>query len=156
MFRHFFKTGLVSVIVFMITIAAKPVFSQDNNKFFERDSTLNLEGLFAHKDTIVIKQKKPKKRVFWGIKTKRRYTKSIGGTRITTELFFVLKKPVEPDPFVGEIYWFDSRKLKISAKKITDQDKPFAQILHGPYKKMIDEDVVEEGYFFCGAKHGRW
>ena len=29
-------------------------------------------------------------------------------------------------------------------------------MLHGPYKKLIDDKLVEEGMYFYGTKHQRW
>lgn len=99
-------------------------------------------------------EKKRKKNVYYGLKTKKGYTKAGFGNRITLEIFHYLKDYVEPDPYVRDIYWYDfkSRRVRISGKI----DKEYAGILHGPYKKMVNEEVVEEGIFFKGTKHGRW
>ena len=29
-------------------------------------------------------------------------------------------------------------------------------MLHGPYIKRIDDQTIEEGFFYFGLKHGRW
>src|SRR5690606_30557507 len=53
------------------------------------------------------KKKKPKKKVFYGIKTRKGFTRSGQGNRVTYELFYVLKKPEKPETFVRDIYWYD-------------------------------------------------
>ncbi|MDX1628534.1 MAG: hypothetical protein R3345_07530, partial [Fulvivirga sp.] len=51
------------------------------------------------------KKKKRKKNVFYGLKTKKRFSKEGYGDKVTYELFHVLKEHVEPDPYVRDIYW---------------------------------------------------
>ena len=29
-------------------------------------------------------------------------------------------------------------------------------MLHGPYTKRINDQVIENGFFYFGLKHGRW
>ena len=29
-------------------------------------------------------------------------------------------------------------------------------MMHGPYKKRLGEQIIEEGIFYYGLKHGRW
>ena len=108
------------------------------------------------KDSIPLgpKKKKIKKKLFYGLKTKKAYTKSGYGTRMAIEQFFVLKKFKKPDPYVPNIYWYDIRKRKIiNRKKI---DRQFALIPHGPYRKIVGGEVVEEGIYYIGTKHARW
>ncbi|MFW5759699.1 MAG: toxin-antitoxin system YwqK family antitoxin [Cyclobacteriaceae bacterium] len=100
------------------------------------------------------KKKKRKRKVFYGIKTKKGFTSSGFGNNITIETFYYLKEFEQPDPYVRDIYWFDfkTRRIKIGG----NIDPDYAGILHGPYKKIQDDEVVEEGIFFKGTKHGRW
>ena len=70
------------------------------------------------------------------------------------EFFHYLKEYEDPDQYVRDIYWYNFRKRKIiKSRKI---DKPNAAILHGPYKKLLGDKVLEEGIFYKGTKHGRW
>ena len=100
------------------------------------------------------KKKKRKKNVFYDLKTKKGYTKAGFGNNITIEIFHYLKEYKEPDPYVRDIYWYDfkSKRVRISGTI----DKEYAGILHGPYKKIRNDKVVEEGIFYIGTKHGRW
>ena len=102
------------------------------------------------------KQKKFKRNVFYGKKTRKMYTQVGEGNRQTIEIFYVLKKYEEPDPYIKDVYWYDTEKMRIMNTKITEKDLPNAMILHGPYKKKVGEDIVEEGVFYVGTKHARW
>jgi len=100
------------------------------------------------------KEKKRKKNVFYDMKTKKGFTRSGLGNRITLELFHYLKDPVEIDPYVPEVYWYDKKQRKIRYSR--DFNPKRGYLLHGPYKKVYNEQVVEKGIFFKGMKHGRW
>ncbi|HYG39420.1 MAG TPA: hypothetical protein VD908_12405 [Cytophagales bacterium] len=101
-----------------------------------------------------IKKKKPKKNVFYGLKTKKHFTRIGGAGNQVIELFHYLKEYREPNPYVQDIYWYSKKEKRI--KKSTIIDKPNALILHGPYLKIVRGDTVEEGNYYIGTKHGRW
>ena len=103
------------------------------------------------------RKKKQNPKIFWGIKTKKGFTKTGFGKRTVTELFFYLKKPdyQGPDEYTREFYYLDLKKKKIvKSTKIKDPTK--VGVLHGHYIKKLGEQVLEEGYFYKGKKHGRW
>lgn len=100
------------------------------------------------------KSKKPKKNFYYGLKTKKGFTRKGAGANSTLELFNYLKKPVKPDPYVRDIYYYDFQRKQI--RKTRNYKPENGVLLHGPYKKKIGEVVVEEGIFFRGTKHGRW
>lgn len=102
------------------------------------------------------REKKVPKKTFWGIKTRKAYTKLVSGKKVTYELFFILKKPMDPDPYVRDIYWYHRKKRKIYVGPIQPKDKEYAVLLHGPYEKRVNKVVVEQGQFYVGAKTGRW
>lgn len=110
----------------------------------------------AASDKRVIRTKKIPKKMFFGEMTKKAFIKKQTGKKTNLELFYVLKKKREIQPYVKEIYWFHKVKKKIFVGAINPRDEQFAQILHGPYRKMTDGKVEEEGVFYFGAKHGRW
>ena len=99
------------------------------------------------------KKKKPKK-VYMGKKYKKGYTKSGRSRKKTVEQFGYLKKHEEPKEYLLEKYYYDVKKKKLFKGAQLPKDK--FKILHGPYKKLVNGIVVEEGYFNVGAKHGRW
>jgi len=101
-----------------------------------------------------IKKKKRKKKVFYGMKTKKGFARKGSGQNTVLELFYYLKEYKEPDPYVRDIYWYDTNRKQI--RKSRRVDRKVGVILHGPYTKKIGEVVVEEGIYYVGTKHGRW
>lgn len=99
------------------------------------------------------KKKKTKKNVFYGLKTKKGFTRRGVGDRMTYERFRYLRKPIEIDKYVRDIYWFDFTRKEI---RRTGFDPKKGYILHGPYEKVQGEQILEEGIFYKGTKHGRW
>ena len=53
-----------------------------------------------------------------------------------------------------EIRWYDTKTRKLSPSAIKDKSR--ALPLHGPYKRYAGGDLIEEGFYFEGAKNGRW
>ena len=122
---------------------------------FDTDKPFTLLQLDEKIDEpIVTKKKKPKPRVFYGIKTKKGFTRKGYGQTVTLELFYVLKKPEKPTGFARDIYWYDYKRREV--RKTAQFDPKKGVLLHGPYKKLVGSVVVEEGIFFKGTKHGRW
>ena len=115
-----------------------------------------LKKMKAEEKKTEFKQKRVKRKVFYGRKTKRAFAKKGAGKRMTVEYFFVLKKFERPDPNVEEVWWYDVRKKKLTNRAMLDKDVPFALIPHGPYKKYVDTLLVESGVFYVGTKHARW
>jgi len=116
--------------------------------------TIDLEGDEEKAERAEPKKKKVKKGVYYGLKTKKGFTKIGFGDNTTIELFHYLKVYEEPDPYVQNIFWYDFRRKQIRRSKNINRD--YGVILHGPYKKMRGEQILEEGIYFVGTKHGRW
>lgn len=149
-----FKVLFLLIAVFIST----DLLAQDKkkDKRFEADKapTIVLDTVASDK-----KEEKPKKipkRVYYGLKTRKGYVKSFSGGKPMVELFYTLKTYQEPNEYVRDIYWFDTRRKKIRKGVIPPKEKDNARILHGPYKKLINGNVIEEGIFYIGTKHGRW
>ena len=102
------------------------------------------------------KEKKIPKKTFWGIKTRKAFTRVRSGKKVTYELFYILKKPLEPDPYVRDLYWYHRKKRKITLGPIPPKEKAYAVLLHGPYEKRVNKIIVEQGLFYVGTKTGRW
>ena len=101
------------------------------------------------------KKKKKKKNVFYGLKTKKGFSRKGAGENSVMELFRYLKNYEAPDPYVRDVYWYDTKRKQIRTTHNIKEKK--ALILHGPYKKIADDgQVLEEGMFYKGTKHGRW
>jgi antitoxin component YwqK of YwqJK toxin-antitoxin module len=152
--NHFF---LVHFFLLIVSFSAQAQDDDVKDGKLKTDSVPTLKlTVEERKEEERKKQKKFKRNVFYGKKTRKMYTQVGEGNRQALEIFYVLKKYEEPDPYIKDVYWYDLSKGRIMNTKITEKDLPNAMILHGPYKKMIGEDVVEEGVFYVGTKHARW
>ncbi len=102
------------------------------------------------------KEKKVNPKVFYGIKTKRGFARTGFGDRMVVELFHYLKDKdyVGPDPYCRDFYWYDFKKKKIQNSLKVKRSN--AGVMHGHYVKKLGEQVLEEGQYYHGMKHGRW
>ena len=99
------------------------------------------------------KKKKAKKNIWFGIKTQRGYTKKEIRGPSYYEYFNYTDQSRQPDPYIRDIYWFDSQERSIR----TEGYQPGkGYLLHGPYERVINEKVVESGMFYYGTKHKTW
>lgn len=105
---------------------------------------------------VAAKEKKVKKNVFFGLKTKKAFARSRLGSDVVIELFHVLKHYEGPPEYARDFYWYDGKKKKVVNSLNAEEDK--ARILHGPYKKTLlsSGQVIEEGWYYKGMKHRRW
>ena len=121
----------------------------------DKPLTISLLDDDEEEEKTELKKKKRKKNVFYGVKTRKHFTKSGVGDRAIFETFYYLREYREPDPYIRDIYWFDfdSRRIKVNA----NVDKRHGVILHGPYEKYRpDGTIIEKGIYYFGTKHGRW
>lgn len=121
----------------------------------ESTATINLEvEKDEEEEETVEAKKKRKKNVFYGLKTRKGFTRKGFGDREVITLFNYLKEYQDPNPYIRDVYWYDteSDQIKISS----NINKNTARILHGPYKRLLGDQVIEEGIFYVGTKHGRW
>ena len=134
----------------------KEAFGVEGQFTFETDKPFKL--LELDEDTsepvVVKKKKKPKRNTFYGIKTRKGYARRGTGERTVLELFYVLKVHEKPSIFVRDIYWYDYTRREV--RKTANFDPKRGVLLHGPYKKLMNGVVIEEGIFYKGTKHGRW
>jgi hypothetical protein len=154
------------LLIFLL-ICACPAFAQNDSVPPEKDVMKidSIAGLNKKKKTYIdslaaknaLKKKKVKKKVFYGLKTRKGFTKKGIGKRMEVEMFYTLKKWKDPNPYAKEIYVFDMRKQQVLKLDAIDPKKKIDYLLmHGPYKKMHGDKILEEGIFFVGTKHGRW
>ena len=107
--------------------------------------------------TTVKEEKKPKKKkknVFLGYRIKKGVARSGSGKNAVTEIFHYLREYKEPSAYAPAKYYYHTRRRKIFKGRTIDPK--VSKILHGPYKKMQNGKVLEEGYFYVGTKHLRW
>lgn len=121
------------------------------------DTPLTLD-LATVKDTDVepVKQKKKKvkKNVYFGIKTRKAYTRELIRGQVVYEIFNRMKEFVPPPEYARDYYWYDYKRKKIVNSLKASEGS--SGILHGPYKKMVGEQILEEGWYYMGMKHRRW
>src|SRR4051812_3296248 len=152
---------LVAITFFLIgSFAAlaqeeqRPAFGTEGQFTFETDKPYKLLELDAQtSEPIVTKKKKPKRKTYYGIKTKKGFTRKGFGEKTVIETFYYLKKHEKPTPFVRDIYWYDFTRREI---RKTGFDPKKGVLVHGPYKKVQGDLILEEGIFYKGTKHGRW
>jgi antitoxin component YwqK of YwqJK toxin-antitoxin module len=102
------------------------------------------------------RKKKKNKRYFLGHKVKRGFTKSGRGSKETIETFSYLDEYVEPNPYAPLKYYFDTKKKVLHRSNSEEKEPSRFKVLHGPYEKRVDGQVIEEGYYYVGTKHLRW
>ncbi|WP_310396874.1 hypothetical protein [Hymenobacter sp.] len=103
------------------------------------------------------KAKKKKKNVFLGEKTKRAFAKTgPKGRNQIIEVFYFLKYPKTLNAYAPAHYYYDPKKHKILKLAAVEEDAPALKILHGPYKKLQNNKVLETGYYALGTRHLRW
>jgi antitoxin component YwqK of YwqJK toxin-antitoxin module len=153
---------LFSVIFFFVAVSAgSALFAQEKEQQsteqqFTIDTPASLD--FKKEDEPVEgkKKKKVKKRVYYGIKTKKGFTRKGFGDRITYEIFYFLKTPEKPTDFVRDIFWYDFRQKAVRKTSSASFDPKNGVLLHGPYEKRQGEVVLQKGIYYKGTKHGRW
>jgi hypothetical protein len=123
---------------------------------FTVDTPISLDFEKEEEPIDTKKKKKVKKKVFYGIKTKKGFTRKGFGDKVTYELFYYLKKSEKPQTFARDIYWYDFRTKQIRRTNNFDPAKHNGILLHGPYEKKQGDIVLQKGIFYKGTKHGRW
>ena len=105
-------------------------------------------------DTIPDVEPRVKKNVYYGIKTKKGFTKNENRTQVIFELFNYIKEPIQVDDYVRQIYYHDLDRGQIVG--VTGRGQTLSRVLHGPYKRTVNANVVEQGMFYNGTKHEVW
>ena len=100
---------------------------QEGQFTFDTDKPFTLLELEEKTEAPVVKKKKPKKKTFYGIKTKKGFTRKGYTPNITVELFYYLKKSEKPSGFARDIYWYDFTRREI---RKTDKFDPEKGVLH--------------------------
>ena len=91
---------------------------------------------------------------YQGIPMEKVIVKYGSGDRARIEEFHVLKTPEPISLYAPYNRWYDLKKKQLSSSVIKDKEK--ALPLHGPYKRYVAGDLIEEGFYYKGTKDGRW
>ena len=140
-------------LFFIPTLVFSQVNDGDDDEMFTISTPITID-LGKEEEVYEKKHKKPKKNVYYGIKTKKGFARKGVGNRATLELFNTLKTTQTPDPYVRDIYYYDFERKQI--RKTRKYDSRKGVLLHGPYSKKLGEITLEEGIYYLGTKHGRW
>ena len=146
------------ILVLFSLICSQILSAQEEDVFYSFDTplTINLDEDSKPDDVEIVKKKKKRlpKNTYYGVKTKKGFTRIGFGEAMTIELFNFLKEDREPDVLVRDYYWYDFKQRIIRKGKGFDPEK--GALLHGPYKKMQGTQVLDSGVFYFGLKHGTW
>lgn len=142
--------------VMVFVVFALSVRAQDDqpDERFTIDTPVSLDFEQEEEPAKTKKKKRVKKKVFYGIKTKKGFTRKGVGERVTYETFFFLKKPETPQTFVRDIYYYNYARKEIM--KTTKFDPTKGVLLHGPYEKRQGQTTLQKGIYYKGTRHGRW
>jgi antitoxin component YwqK of YwqJK toxin-antitoxin module len=158
--KRFFPFAIfLSLLCFLTTYicVGQENKKSERQKNFTRDSIPELDLTPDTLEQTSQKKKKVKKRVFYGLKCKKGFTRAGKRQKQVIETFFYLKKPQQPDPYIKDIYVWDIKERKvIEIDELNPADYHKYKILHGPYKKTVGGNTVELGIFYIGTKHARW
>ena len=119
-----------------------------------KTETLPDLGLKVKKAKAAAKEFIKNKNEYEGIKMEKRIATFGNGNRQTTEEFYVLNDDAEISMYARDLRWYDYQMQRTSTNAIKNIEE--AAILHGPYKRFVADELVEEGFFYLGTKHGRW
>lgn len=99
---------------------------------------------------------KASKTDYEGFSMIKAYTKLGSGDRTVVEEFYILKDndAAKPLPYIREVFRYYQRTGRVTSSVVKDDDKGL--LLHGPYKRYQNGDLVEEGHYYAGMKDGRW
>ena len=100
---------------------------------------------------------KKKKKVFLGEKIKRAFVKSgPKGRNQKIAIFYYLKLPLPLNEYAPAHYYYDTKKHKVLKLAAVEENASNLKVLHGPYKLLQNNKVLETGYYALGTKHLRW
>ena len=165
--NHYFIYFLACFFALSITsVQAQKLKLKKPKKKKEKEEVIDLDSLSAvqaptidleaepEEEEVKKKKKRRKKNVYYGVRTRKmRISRRSGGKELYEE-FYYLPEYQQPNLYVREKYFYDpeDRKIKFSSAV----NKEGVLILHGPYKRYLDGQLITEGIFYVGTKHGRW
>jgi len=148
------KFSCLLTLLFFWSVVYAQDGDADEDRFYTISTPLTVDLKKTDEELVAPKKKKRKKNVFYGIKTKRGFAKKGSGPGEELIFFHYLKRYQPPDPYVRDIYWYDFQRKQIRKTKKFDPSK--GVLLHGPFLRKKGDQIIEEGIFYVGTKHGRW
>ena len=123
-----------------------------------RKAVLTKEEEKAAKDSEKADQRKSakkKKKLFLGERIKKGYFKTGTGKNQVITIFYYLRTFRQPNPMSPAVYYYNPRKHKIFTAN-GELDPTTDKVLHGPMRRMVNNQIIEQGYYAMGTKHLRW
>ncbi|MHA8065120.1 toxin-antitoxin system YwqK family antitoxin [Aquirufa sp. ROCK2-A2] len=150
------ETGLEKGVEKVKNLKKESAEWKKESKAFIEEMGLNNLGKKSAKLVKNIKKKIIVKDEYEGVKTEKRLGQYGSGNRAGYEEINVVKYVEDEaiNPYNQEIWWFDPAQSRIVNSSL--KDNKTAQICHGPFKRYLNQVLVEQGYFYMGAKDGRW
>ena len=93
-------------------LSKKDLKAMESELLFNEEMPLSFRDSLPQDKRTEEKEKKWKRRVFYGIKTRKAFVKTIKRRKRQIELFFVLREYEDPDKYVKDIHWFHIKKRK--------------------------------------------
>lgn len=100
------------------------------------------------------KEKRKARTEYEGINITKMVHKIGSGDRTIEEEFYVLKDYQKPSTYLRDYYWYDGNRVTNAVP--TGRDQSEILVLHGPYKRYANGNLTDEGFYYLGAKDGRW
>lgn len=135
------------------------ISSVDDAKKFATETLPDLGLKVSKKFKEVKKELKSLKREFngrdyEGIKVQKQFIRQGSGNNLTFIEFYTLREYQQPNPYNRRLYWYDKKANRIVEG--IGRPKESNYLMHGPYKKYLGDLLIEEGWYYLGAKDGRW
>ena len=101
-------------------------------------------------------KKKLSKTEYEGLAMVKAYTKFGSGDRTVVEEFHVLRDndAAKPLSYVRDVTRYYPKSARVTSSIVRDEGNGL--LLHGPYKRYQNSELIEEGYYYAGMKDGRW
>ncbi|MCP9769374.1 hypothetical protein EGI22_15830 [Lacihabitans sp. LS3-19] len=136
------------------------ISSVEDAKKFMNETIPNLSSEVRSKSKKAKKAiEKAKAEVFDGknyekIAIEKRIYKRGSGSRLLYQEFYILKQHQKPNPYNRTLTWYDEKNKKFI--DAISRDIKTNSLLHGPFREYRGEKLMKEGFYYLGAKHGRW
>ena len=100
-------------------------------------------------------KKKSLRNEYEGLSMLKAYTKLGSGDRTIIEEFYILRDndAAKPLPYIRDVYRYYQRSGRVTSSIVKDET---GLLLHGPYKRYQNGELMEEGFYYAGMKDGRW
>ncbi|MGR3811191.1 toxin-antitoxin system YwqK family antitoxin [Jiulongibacter sp. NS-SX5] len=133
---------------------AKKYFNETVKDYGKKAKELKQKAKKTQKAVAEAKEKLFDGKQYKGIPVEKQIYRRGQGSRMQYIEFYTLEEFQQPSPYIRSLFWYDERTRRIVEAVM--RDRKTNHLMHGPYKEYRGETLVKEGYYFMGAKDGRW